>query len=306
MSTLTSRLLLTMPATTENYDIAVANGNMTLIDGAVGIIFCTSGTRPSVPFANMQIYETDTGNRLGRNTANTAWIPQSPYRVADATARTALGAMVEGFLIYRVDRDWFEFYDGAAWRVRGIAICASAADQIAAITSPYDGQFSYTIDTLTLWVRQAGIWEAYPNKPTFMLRQTIAQSFTNSTFAPITFDVEDNDSNSGHSTVSNTDRYTCPLAGLWELGGGASSAVNSTGSRIPRLTKNGAIIAGSAANVMAPTDGNFAIVGARTVRVQLALNDIIRLEYAQVSGGSLNTAVTDYAQPTLTGRWIRP
>lgn len=203
MATFTTRLGLTKPATTENYDVGVWNGNSDLVDAATAnVTVCTSATRPSTPdegdliyetdstnllirqgaawksfnakvhictsgtrpsstltYGGFVIYETDTGNRQIRNAANSAWIPQSPYRVADATARNALTG-IDGLIIYRQDRDWVEVYDGTAWRVQGTAACSSTSDRDSAITSPYNGLLAYTTDSGTVWKRQAGSWVA--------------------------------------------------------------------------------------------------------------------------------------------------
>lgn len=61
--------------------------------------------------------------------------------VANATARAAV-TPYDGRPIYRTDRDWVEIYDGTAWRVQGVAICANAADRdgTSGITNPYTGQ----------------------------------------------------------------------------------------------------------------------------------------------------------------------
>jgi hypothetical protein len=79
---------------------------------------CTSSTRPAsgLTFGGFPIYETDTGNRQIRNAANSAWIPISPYSVADAAAQTALGSVTEGFITYLRDVNRFYRYtDAATW-----------------------------------------------------------------------------------------------------------------------------------------------------------------------------------------------
>lgn len=74
MSTSTTRLGLTKPATTESYDVAIVNTNNDKIDVAAGATPCTSTTRPSVPFAGQVIHESDTSEALVRNAANSAWL----------------------------------------------------------------------------------------------------------------------------------------------------------------------------------------------------------------------------------------
>lgn len=82
-------------------------------------------------------------------------------RIASATERAEITPH-DGMQIYREDRDWVEIYDGTAWRVQGIGICATAADRDTAITNPVNGQFAFTSDWSTLWLRRAGVWERYP------------------------------------------------------------------------------------------------------------------------------------------------
>jgi hypothetical protein len=79
------------------------------------------------------------------------------------TAARAEITPYDGQPIYRTDRDWVEIYDGTAWRVQGIAVCASTADRDSAITNPHNGMHAYTADTGTLWQRHNGGWRvAFP------------------------------------------------------------------------------------------------------------------------------------------------
>lgn len=67
MSTTTARLGLYKPASdgSENYNVVTdQNNNWDKLDADVGVIQCTSGTRPGTPFNGMLIRETDTGNML--------------------------------------------------------------------------------------------------------------------------------------------------------------------------------------------------------------------------------------------------
>lgn len=60
MSTLTSRLKMIKQAGSDFWSINTLNGNLDIVDGAVGVTLCTSTTRPSTPFTGQQIFETDT------------------------------------------------------------------------------------------------------------------------------------------------------------------------------------------------------------------------------------------------------
>lgn len=73
MATLTTRLSLSKPDTTDNVDIAVLNANSDKLDAAVGSFMCTSTTRPSTPFNGQQIFETDTTNQYIWSSATGSW-----------------------------------------------------------------------------------------------------------------------------------------------------------------------------------------------------------------------------------------
>lgn len=68
---------------------------------------------------------------------------QSNLLIPSATARTAIGTPYEGLSIDRTDRDWYERYDGTAWRVvNSVALVTSTADRDSAITNPVAGQLA--------------------------------------------------------------------------------------------------------------------------------------------------------------------
>lgn len=80
MSTNTSRLGLLKPAGTETVNVATQlNNNLDAIDLNMNFRVCTSSTRPSVVYAGMSIYETDTGNCYvsnGTAPASASWTSQ--------------------------------------------------------------------------------------------------------------------------------------------------------------------------------------------------------------------------------------
>lgn len=77
MATSTSRLGLTKPVTSENYDVAIVNGNSDKVDAAAGFAPVTSATRPAAPFNGQAIRETDTGKTYVHNgsvPASAGWV----------------------------------------------------------------------------------------------------------------------------------------------------------------------------------------------------------------------------------------
>ena len=144
------------------------------------------------------------------------------------------------------------------------------------------------------------------NVPTFFIRNTAAQSLNNTTFTALLFNTDDNDSDNGHSTVTNTDRYTVPKSGLWQFSAGVSFLPSAVGIRIIRLTINGNNIAGSGNSSPNLGGSEFSQVISRVVRVQCSAGDIMRVEAWQSSGGALSTgSATDYVQPSFTGQWLK-
>lgn len=140
---------------------------------------------------------------------------------------------------------------------------------------------------------------------TFFVRNTVAQSVNSGAFTALTFNTDDNDSDNGHSTVSNTDRYTVQKSGLWMVSAGVSFVGNATGIRIARITLNGNVVAGSSLSANNLGVAEFSQVNTRIVRVQCIAGDILRVEAFQNSGVALNTGTTDYVQPSFTGQWIK-
>lgn len=140
--------------------------------------------------------------------------------------------------------------------------------------------------------------------PIFRGRQTSAQSLTSGTFAAITLDAEDVDSAGGHSTSSNTSRYTAQYAGWYQASGGSGIAFNATGNRALDLRVNGAVINGSQSNIATLTASSSTsqpVLG--TDFVFLNVNDYVEMFAFQSSGGALNTAVTTDQQSRLNVLW---
>jgi hypothetical protein len=136
------------------------------------------------------------------------------------------------------------------------------------------------------------------NPPSAQLRQTGAQSFTTGAFAAVTFDAEDWDNYGGHSTVTNTSRYTCKVPGLYVVSGKLSWAANATGRRASKVMKNGADISGNQMAIIA-TSTNDVEHPVATIQVRLVIDDYVEIYGYQESGGNLSTFVAGVAQHPL-------
>lgn len=269
-------------------------------------VVCTNATRPAsgLSFGGMTIFETDTGNNLVRNSANTAWLPLSTYTVANQTERTALVGMIEGLVLYRKDRDWIETYDGSGWRVQGMAVCSSTADRDSTLTTPYNGQMAFTTDTNTFWIRTAGSWVEQPNSPRANLVQTTAQSIANNTFVPVAFNAEDFDTTNSHDIVTNNSRYTIGRTGKYQFTGAVGFAANASGSRGCYFAKNGAAISGTQILGNNNGAGLSTIITARTWAGNFIAGDYVEIHAYQNSGGALLTTAAGSDDSTMSVLYI--
>lgn len=152
-------------------------------------------------------------------------------------------------------------------------------------------------------VRDAGNF--WLSVPTFEGRQTVAQSTTTAVAVPINLDTEDLDNDNGHSTVSNTSRYTAQTAGRFQYGGGVAYATNATGSRHAEVWKNGVGMNGEGTANGANAGGQPTRQGARLGSAPMnGSSDYLEMVGFQTSGGALNTDIVGVSQPTFSVRWV--
>lgn len=148
---------------------------------------------------------------------------------------------------------------------------------------------------------------AVANPPIARLRQTTAQTLTSGTWTPITYDAEDVDTDpdgvGGHSTTANTSRYTARYAGWYRVGGAASFAAASSGSRAARLAVNGVLRPGSM--VRLPAAAVSTGLPLRDMLVYLAAGDYLEVQAQQDTGSSLNTTTASDMQSSVDITWER-
>ncbi|MEU9002586.1 hypothetical protein [Streptomyces sp. NPDC048551] len=148
----------------------------------------------------------------------------------------------------------------------------------------------------------AAVLQLIDAKPIAVLQQTVTQSVANGAWAVLTFDTEITDPNGGHSTSSNTSRYTCQYAGWYRVTGRAAFATNATGSRGARIHKNGSFIQGAANLAGAGTLNGISEV---SHILSLAVGDYLEVAGGQNSGGSLSTSYAGEAASMMYVEWIR-
>jgi hypothetical protein len=146
--------------------------------------------------------------------------------------------------------------------------------------------------TSALWntqVRDASAFLAGP--PIFFGYQSVSQSLSAATYTAALLDTEVIDTYGGHSTSTNTSRYTAQVPGTYEVVGSGAVASNSGGLLSLYVAKNGTEIVGSRSAVNPMTNHNTGIPTA-PVQVPLAIGDYVEVYvYNQ-------TAVS-----TATGPW---
>lgn len=156
-------------------------------------------------------------------------------------------------------------------------------------TAGTDNATSANLQTLT----DAALWllgsttSTGTRKPLFRGRNAAGMTFaTSGTPAAVTLEVEDVDYDNGHSTVTNTSRYTAQTAG-WHLASGQISyPANATGQRVTYLAVNGTARAGTRIEVQASA-ANSTEIATPTDLVYLNVGDYLEVFGLQNSAGSL-------------------
>lgn len=173
-----------------------------------------------------------------------------------------------------------------------------------------------TLPVFRTWVAGEIITAAYMNTnirdagnfflswPVFEGRQTVAQSMASGSISLILYDIEDIDTDNGHSTVTNTDRYTPQTAGRFQLGGKVSFAANATSFRQALLLKNNAQVGGGD-NVLPPVSGVSHRMNTPTMTLYAnGSGDYFQIGAGQSTGGALNTSVVAAEQSIMSVRMV--
>lgn len=163
--------------------------------------------------------------------------------------------------------------------------------------------------TSALWnaqVRAMADWAFGTGVPRFKGYATTTQSIPNGTTSvAVALDSEVYDSDGGHSTVSNTSRYTVQVAGVYAVFGTLCYGTNSTGARSLSIWVNGNFINGDTIQGTPPSGaswtGNIAVLTG-----SLAVGDYIELATWQTSGAAFGTNVNTQFGPMLSCYWISP
>lgn len=113
----------------------------------------------------------------------------------------------------------------------------------------------------------------------------------------LTLDTEIVDSDGGHSTTTNTSRYTAQTAGLYYVSGSVCFATSATGARTLQVFLNGAAVFGSAVQAAAQSANGGSVF--TSTLVQMAVGDYVELFAWQTSGAALLTSVGTSVDTTM-------
>jgi hypothetical protein len=142
-------------------------------------------------------------------------------------------------------------------------------------------------------------------RPLAQLRQQATQNLTTGVWTPIIFGAssEDLDRDGGHSTASNTSRYTGLTPGWYKFSGGVEIAGDTGGHRFAAFGKNGTfpgtLTTGRGFQGAPPAGAGTSAAAAGPVLFQLnGTTDYVELFGMQNSGGTVATSLA------LGGSWM--
>lgn len=144
------------------------------------------------------------------------------------------------------------------------------------------------------------------NKPIFSGYQAAAQSIPSGAFTALSLDTEVVDSDSGHSTVTNTSRYTCQVAGIYYLTGNVVLPASGTGTRGASFALNGATSTGitGSEQLIAPSPGFATTISPTPSYIRLAVGDYVQICAYQNTGGAISTTTIGAAFTMFNVEWV--
>lgn len=122
------------------------------------------------------------------------------------------------------------------------------------------------------------------------------ESIANNTATRVSFDAEEYDTDSMHSTVTNNSRVTATTAGKYLITANANWASNTTGRRYLSIAKNNTTTLAQMNS--APVSGTGECGQAIVSAASLSAGDYVELEVYQNSGGSLDVT------PLMQVTWV--
>jgi hypothetical protein len=202
--------------------------------------------------------------------------------------------------------DAYNFYQSQLSAVSTMqSTLSTLGDRVSAVETSDTAQNTAITDV----TNRASSLETAAKRPIAELRTTALNSLNDSTWTTILFGGEavdtDPDSVGGHSTTTNTGRYTARYAGLYLVAGHISYAANAAGSRYARWTVNGTTRPGSSGVVGYNPTGGAIAAHAPTMVLVLAVGDYVELQGFQNSATTLTTWTQGDYQPHFTVVYLR-
>lgn len=157
--TFTANIGMLIADLNDTYNFATqAEANFTLIDQYLGLVKCTSATRPSTTYGGQGIYETDT-LRVAVNSgtkASPVWTyVSSNVLVYTSTTRPATN-LIAGLVIYESDKDALVRWTGTVWKYSTLVVCTAATRPTTGIAA---GTGIYETDTTRFLIYNGSAWE---------------------------------------------------------------------------------------------------------------------------------------------------
>ncbi|MFE9127107.1 hypothetical protein ACFYOF_17080 [Streptomyces sp. NPDC007148] len=178
------------------------------------------------------------------------------------------------------------------------------ARSVPTVASEVPGNFL----TGALWnagPKALGDWST--SQPIFIGYQSTVQSIPNNAWTSFTIDTEILDSDGGHSTTTNTSRYTATVPGVYLVFGTSGYVSNTTGLRRARIALNGSPVigAGMGSDTHAASGAIGEFVG--SLVPMNGTTDFVEVQGYQTSGGALNSNTNPATEftPSLRCFWIR-
>lgn len=143
----------------------------------------------------------------------------------------------------------------------------------------------------------------WANPPSFRMTQSVAQSILNATWAQVTCDLLDYDSDTGRQGTTPYS-YVIPtgMTGRWQFGWQIPWANNATGTRNSGLRKNGSAISGYTTYL--PAAGSGSGGAGWTDPIGVNAGDSMSIWAFQSSGSALSTAVAVDSFAVFYGRLV--
>lgn len=140
--------------------------------------------------------------------------------------------------------------------------------------------------------------------PVFSGYASTAQAILGSNvMTALNLDIELLDSDGGHSTVTNTSRYTPTVPGLYLVIGSVGWTASATGDRRLQIGLNGASVIGSGVSL---DPSQVVLCGMQTTAL-VTMNgttDYVEVMAAHTAGSTLNTNANGVFSPSLRVLWV--